>query len=485
MKLVEITNQMNFSNLLGKLDIVINKIQYDSRKITKGDLFVAIKGEASDGHDFINSAIEKGAIAIVCEDFNPIYKDIEHITFIIVNDSRKALAEMAAAYYNFPSSKLKLIGITGTNGKTTCTFLIAKLLQAIGKNVAIIGTTGIYYNNKKIEATHTTPESLELHELFASFLSEGIEYVVMEVSSHSLVLNRVYGIDFKVAVFTNLSQDHLDFHKTMDEYAKAKKILFNNLELSSYSVIFGDNSYSKLMVKDTLSKVINVGYEKYNDVVINSYELNSTNSKFNLIIKNNETSIVSNLIGKFNIENLALSFIACSCLGFDVEHLAKLTKLINGAEGRMERYILKSGAIAVIDYAHTPDALEKALLSCKEVLNSGNKLISIFGCGGNRDTKKRAIMGRISSDLADTTVITNDNPRNESPTTIIQDIISGIIHNKHYIIIEDRKLAIHKAVELAKEGDIILLAGKGHENYQVIGNEKLHFSDKEEISKFL
>lgn len=477
---IEILETFNFSNFN------IAGITYNSLEVQQDYIFCALRGTATDGNNYIPQAIDKGASVIVTEQIPQIMKD--SICYIIVPDARKAMAILASKFYDYDSNKTKIIAVTGTNGKTTITFLISSLLKYSGYSTAIIGTTGIYLNDEKIPATHTTPESVKLFEIIHKINSLGIDYIIMEVSSHSLVQKRVYAIDFEIAVFTNLTPDHLDYHKTMDKYAVAKKILFDSLKSTSYAVINSDDSYADFMVSNLLNnQIIRVGEKPTADFIIQSPKSDIQGVSFDLLDfkKNNKYSIQTCLIGDFNISNMALALVAASALGFDLSTLSSFTNKLTGAPGRMEMIKLNTGAIGVVDYAHTPDALEKAIKTLINIKRS-NRLITVFGCGGDRDKTKRPLMGQIASVLSDAVIITNDNPRTENPDLIIQQIIQGIDNSfAHKIqIIPDRASAIQKAVNLSGNGDIVLIAGKGHEKYQIFGNEKIHFDDLEELRKY-
>ena len=485
----------NLSELLENIDLieiinfkntVIEGISYNSAKIRKDYLFFAIRGTTTDGNLFIPQAIDNGASTILTD----IYpKTIQNgVTYIIVDDARKSMALIAKKFYNYHQIKSKIIGVTGTNGKTTITFLISSILNNLGYKTAVIGTTGIYLNEKKFPTTNTTPESVLLYELFEKINALGIDFIIMEVSSHSLVQKRVYGIDFDLAIFTNLTPDHLDYHKTMDNYAKAKKILFDSLKSNSLAIVNSDDSYSKFMVNDlSHNQIVMVGTNPNSDYTLKPLKSDIQGIEFELHnCKSGEKyKVQSKLIGDFNIYNLALALVSTSCLGYDLSKLVQTSYKLTTAPGRMEIIKLKNGAIGVVDYAHTPDALEKALKTLINIKNTG-KLITVFGCGGDRDSSKRPLMGRIASILSDIIIITNDNPRTESPEKIIQEILQGIdksyIHKIH--IIPDRRLAIETGVKYSTNGDIVLVAGKGHEKYQIFGNERIYFDDIEELKKF-
>lgn len=485
--LSSLIENLNYLNIFGNYDNLISSIEYNSKNINTNSLFVAIKGDNVDGHKFISEAIERGAIAIVCEVLPENIQD--NITYIQVNDSRRTLAQLSNAYYDFPSNKLNIIGITGTNGKTTITYLLNNIFQYFNKKSAIIGTTGIFIDNKKIPATHTTPESLELYGYLNQCVNENIEFVAMEVSSHSLVQHRVDGVEFRVAAFTNLTQDHLDYHKTMQEYATAKKILFDNLTHDAIAIINSDDTYSDYIIQDCRAQsIVRVGRKERDDYIIENENISLKGLNFDLKFNNNIYKIQSPLLGKFNIDNLAQTFAIAVSLGFDPQEICNCLKTATGAPGRMETYNLPNGAIAIIDYAHTPDALEKALQSLKNIHKSVSikgKIICVFGCGGNRDHGKRPQMGKIACNLSDYVILTNDNPRDEEPQAIFNDILEGISENykNNVQIIPNRADAIKYAIDIAKENDIILIAGKGHEEYQIIGKERIPFSDKNIILK--
>lgn len=468
----------------------ITSIHYDSRKVVVGTCFVAIKGVANDGHNYIAKAVEMGANTIICEEFDES-EIIANITYILVGNSRMALAEISHCFYEYPSKSFINIAITGTNGKTTLTFLIKQLLEANGIKCGIIGTTGIYVGDHKIEATHTTPESLELCQLMSIIKDYGAEAVIMETSSHALHQFRVHGINFKAALFTNLTHDHLDYHKTMDEYASAKKILFDSLDTDSIAILNGDDSYSQFMIESTKSGNVKfVGRNHENDYVISNERLNLDFTSYNLKYRSIENNFKTPLLGRFNIDNSAMAIALAIELGCELNKICDQILSLAGAPGRMEKTLLSNGAFGIIDYAHTPDALEKAILSCRDAIESSqtpdSKLICLFGCGGDRDKTKRPKMGKIATKLADLTIITSDNPRTEDATLIIEDILDGVDKaNCNFLVELDRAEAIRIAYQKSIKHDIILIAGKGHENYQIIGTTKHHFDDKENLSKFI
>lgn len=473
----------NFSELIETSfsEAEIDSICYDSRLAGAGSLFFAIRGEKFDSHDLIPDVVSKGCRAVVCE---RIPDRIDGVAYILVESTRKALAEASHYYFGFPTRDMKVIGVTGTNGKTTTTFIISQLLEKSGLKTGIIGTTGIYFAGRKIEATHTTPQSYELAKIFADMKLAGVECLIMEVSSHSLSQFRVFGIDFDIAIFSNLTLDHLDYHNDMQSYAEAKKILFDNLKDDACAIVNSDDSYSDYMLKGTSAKTkIKVGREDLADYRISNELISYDGSTFELKNNGNVYNLSTKLLGKFNIDNIAISIAAAVCLGMEILDLIQNLNEVQGAEGRMHSLKLSTSAVGIVDYSHTPDALEKALLTSKALLTGEGKLISVFGCGGDRDKSKRPKMGKISSEIADVTVVTDDNPRSEDAGTIREEILAGISDKSNVVEIAGRAEAIKYAVSLSKEGDIILVAGKGHEKYQIVGYQKFHFDDFEELKK--
>lgn len=478
--LTELLPSISVISIHGSTNRLVSSIENDSRVCKENSLFVAIKGTTTnDGHTFIDKAIDNGAHTIVCEVLPDTLKDI--CTYIIVQDSRESVALLANSFYDYPSDSLRVIGVTGTNGKTTVTYLLKQLLEATGEKVGLIGTTGNMIGNELIPTNYTTPEAPELFRLLNKMKAASITTVAMEVSSHALVLKRVFGLRFSAAIFTNLTHDHLDFHGSMNEYSKAKQILFNSLNTSTVSIVNGDDEFVQAIIKDTKSKVVTCGRSPGNDYHIANERLTIEKSEFTL----NGQCYNTPLPGRFNIDNIALCATLCIELGIDRELIAGALKNIKGAPGRMETISLRNGAVAIVDYAHTPDALKKALGVCAELVEGSlGKLTVVFGCGGNRDILKRAEMGKIAGWYADTVIITNDNPRLESPEKIITDITLGITDMESVFVIPDRSEAIETGLKSLKAGDILLIAGKGHENYQIIGNEKKYFNDREEVLKF-
>ena len=478
MKLLDLLNGVNYEVLKGNLEKEINHIQYDSRKIKENDMFVCLTGFEVDGHNYATKAIELGAKVIVCEKEIEINND--DVTVILVKEGRKALAIMSSNYYGHPTKNLKLIGVTGTNGKTTSVYLLKSILESAGKKVGLIGTIANYIGDKKIKSERTTPESLELQKLFKDMVEENCEYCVMEVSSHSLELDRVYGCEFEVGIFTNLTRDHLDFHKTFDNYYNAKFKLF---ERSKASIINIDDEYGHRILTDV---------NKLDKKIVKTYSIKN-NSDFkatNITLKEgdihfevNNINYNSILPGEYNIYNVLGVIGASNILDIKYEDIQK--GLLNVVvPGRCERigYKYDIPYDIIIDFAHTPDGLKNILETLKTFTK--NRLIAVYGCGGDRDKVKRAELGRIGTEIADFAVITSDNPREEDPMFIIKEILSGITKT-NYLAIENRAEAIKMALDMAEEGDVVVLAGKGHENYQIINTGVIHFDEREVVDEIL
>ncbi|WP_024614999.1 UDP-N-acetylmuramoyl-L-alanyl-D-glutamate--2,6-diaminopimelate ligase [Clostridium sp. Ade.TY] len=482
MNLAKLLDGLNYRLIKGDIKGDINKINYDSRKVEEGDVFVCIKGFASDGHKFIDSAIKKGAKVIVCQDEIALDEDITVIKF---NDTRKALASMGANYYGNPSEKLNIIGITGTNGKTTTAFMIKSILESLGEKVGLIGTIANYIGEEQIKAERTTPESLELQELFSKMVEKGVKYCVMEVSSHSLELDRVYGVNFKTSIFTNLTRDHLDFHKTFENYYKAKYKLFQRTEVSIINI---DDKYGERVTRDLQNENINnyltYSINKNADIKAENETLESMDIMFDVRVKNEEEKdMLLPIPGEYNVYNALGAIGACYSLGISLKDIKKGLKEIV-VPGRCERVARKYNLPfeIIIDYAHTPDGLENILKTARQ-FTKGN-LISVFGCGGDRDKVKRPQMGKIGVDYSDIAIITSDNPRSEEPEAIINDVIKGI-DKDNFIKIINRYEAIEKAINIAKKDDVIVIAGKGHETYQILKDETIHFDEREVIDEIL
>ncbi|MDO4282607.1 MAG: UDP-N-acetylmuramoyl-L-alanyl-D-glutamate--2,6-diaminopimelate ligase [Clostridia bacterium] len=464
----------------GDSTIEINKIEYDSNKIEAGDVFVAIRGYEQDGNHFITDAISSGAKCVVIEQESFDISDIkDKVTVVEVENARIALAVMASTYYGNPSLGLKLIGVTGTKGKTTTSYMIRDILNASGKRTGMIGTIYNTYADKQIEATRTSPESLDLQRLLKEMLDAGMEYVVMEVSSHALELYRVYGLKFIISVFTNLSEEHLDFHGTMENYLNAKAKLF---EVSDFAIVNGDDIYAPKLMKMIKSKIATYGLDNAVNLTATDIRVNGSYVEFKMYINKMLETITVKIPGRYTVYNALAAIGVCSLLNAQMD--AILLALANvKVPGRSEVVEIDKTFSVVIDYAHTPSSLEAILSATKK--HAKGRIICVFGCGGNRDTEKRSMMGEISGRLADFTVITTDNPRNEDPMKIMKEIEDGIKTTRGlYKIIENRRQAIKFAMRIAWKNDIIILAGKGHETYQELKNHKrVHFDEREVVKK--
>lgn len=464
--------------VIGDLNISINKIEYDSKKIKQGDMFVAIKGTSEDGHEYIKEAIDNGAIAvIVSKEYDNT--TVNDVTYVKVEDTRITLAKVASIYYDNPSSKLKIIGITGTKGKTTTAYMIRDILLASGKKTGMIGTIYNTYGDKKIEAIRTSPESLDLQKLLKDMVDADMEYVVMEVSSHALDLNRVYGLHFIIGVFTNLSQDHLDYHKTMDNYLLAKSKMFENTD---FAIINTDDIYTPRLEKLIKCKIAKYGLDNEANVTCVDVRINNNFVDFKMYINKMLQTVRVNIPGRYTVYNSLAAIAVTSMLGCQMDAiLAALAEI--RVPGRSEVVDIGKSFAVLLDYAHSPASLEAILLNTKKYAKG--RIICVFGCGGNRDQEKRPLMGEIAGKYADFTVITTDNPREENPKSIMKEIEEGIKTTRGlYKVIENRKEAIKFAMRIAWKNDTIIIAGKGHETYQLLkGNKKIKFDEREIVKE--
>lgn len=471
-------------------DLQITSVQYDSRQVRTGNLFVAIRGGQTDGHLFIDNAVQNGAVAVVVED-DAVRSDYYFlhagVVKIVVPDSRRALATLAANFHGWPSRKLRLVGVTGTNGKTTTTHLIASILAAGGESVGLIGTIDTVIGRVRLPATHTTPESLELNVLLARMVNEGCTSAVMEVSSHALAQRRVVGLDFRVGVFTNLTQDHLDFHGTMEAYFQAKKVLFDSLGPGAHAVVNRDDPHGEAIITGCAAPVIRYGAEGPADVQARRVELTVSGSRILVEALGQAMEVRSPLTGQFNVSNILAACAAGLALGCPTEQIVRGIAELRSVRGRFEQISSPAGWTAIVDYAHTPDALENCLRTIAGIRSrgGGGKIITLFGCGGDRDRGKRPIMGKIASVMSDVVIVTSDNPRSEDPQAIIDEIVAGVVPGAQVHAVVDRREGIRLALGMARPGDMVLIAGKGHETYQVIGSVKSHFDDREEIERFI
>jgi UDP-N-acetylmuramoyl-L-alanyl-D-glutamate--2,6-diaminopimelate ligase len=481
--------QISYGKMVQTEDVTIQKIGYDSRSIEKGDVFVAIRGQNYDGHRFVEDAVHQGARVVVLENDAAVpdsFLSHNDVIKVVVGNSRRALALMSANYYGRPGSKLKILGVTGTNGKTTTTHLLQSILETAGEKTGLLGTVEYRIGDEVIPSPYTTPESLELHGLFNQMVNQSCRAVVMEVSSHALALDRVYGLRFRLALFTNLTQDHLDFHGSMDRYFNAKKSLFDGLDGNSVAVTNVDDERGLSIVASTKARRVTYGVEKGADVTAKEIKIGIEGIQCTLEYETGKTTIRSPLTGRFNVYNLLSAAASALALGIPASTIQTGIEKVKSVRGRFERIDSGKGWSVIIDYAHTPDALRKTLEAIRELLpkEKPGRIITIFGCGGNRDRAKRPQMGRIATELSDVTIITSDNPRNENPQAIIEEIRRGVRQNTETMQMVDRREAIHTGLKMARQGDVVLVAGKGHETYQVLGDKRIHFDDREEVEQY-
>ena len=465
----------------GSTDVAIEKMEFDSRKISDNDVFIAIRGTISDGHDFIETAIHKGAIAIICDTFPEII--VTGITYIQVKDTNKAMAFMAANYFENPSQKLKLVGITGTNGKTTVASLLYQLFQKAGYKVGLLSTVKILVDTKGYKATHTTPDSITINQYLKEMVDEGVDYCFMEVSSHGIHQKRTEGLQFAGGVFTNLSHDHLDYHPTFSEYRDVKKSFFDNLPKTAFALSNSDDKNGNVMLQNTAAKKLTYALKTYSDYKAQILE----NQLSGLLLKINDNEVWVRLIGTFNAYNLLAIYGTAVELGLESLEVLRLLSELESVSGRFQFIVSKGNITAIVDYAHTPDALENVLKTINDIRTKNEQLITVVGCGGDRDKTKRPIMADIASTLSDKIIITSDNPRTENPETIIAEMEKGVApqNYKKTVSISDRKQAIKAACQFAQANDIILIAGKGHETYQEINGVRHDFDDMKIVKEML
>ena len=477
MELRKLLQTVPYEVIQGTDTTEIQKIAYDSRKVEKDGLFVCITGLQTDGHKYIPMALEKGAAALLTE--HPVEGVPPNVTVIVTKNSRQALAAVAAAFYGHPSGCMEVVGVTGTNGKTTTTYLVKSILEHIGKKVGIVGTIENRIGDEVIPSERTTPESLELQALFQRMKESSVADVVMEVSSHSLDLHRVDGIQYDVGVFTNLTQDHLDYHKTMENYKKAKAMLFARCKKS---VINADDAAGEYMAECAAGEVITFGIENPCHLKAEDIVISAAGTSFTLVYQGNRYAVKLHTPGRFSVYNGLGAIGVCLCLGVPMSEILAGLAENTGVSGRFQAIRSKKGYQAVVDYAHTPDGLENVLKTAKEFAKG--RIIAVFGCGGDRDRTKRPIMGRIGGECADYCILTSDNPRTENPEQILAEVEAGTKETGcTYEKQVDRRRAIVRAIEIAKEGDVIVIAGKGHETYQIFPDKTIHFDDVEEVRK--
>ncbi len=481
MKLKDILVNCNLLEIIGDKDLDILDIAFDSRKVKPNTLFFAVKGTQVDGHDYIDKAIEQGATAIVGEKMPR--KKVENVTYVKVDNSAYVLGVSASNFYGNPSEKLRLVGVTGTNGKTTIATLLYRLFTDAGYNCGLLSTIENIVNREVIPSTHTTPDPIELNALLQQMAENKCEYAFMEVSSHSVAQDRIAGLHFTGGIFTNLTHDHLDYHKTMANYRNAKKKFFDNLPQTAFALTNLDDKNGAIMLQNTKAKKLSYALKHdadFKGVIMESH--------FDgMLLKVNGTEVYTQLVGGFNASNLLAIYGAALSLGFNKDELLVEISKLHGANGRFDMVHSDKGIVGIVDYAHTPDALENVLTTINEVRCHKETLITVVGCGGNRDATKRPEMAAVAVKLSDKVILTSDNPRDEDPEEILRQMKAGVPdeERRKVLSITDRREAIRTAVALAEKGDVILLAGKGHEDYQIIKGEKRHFDDKEELTNAL
>lgn len=465
----------------GSTDIGVNKIEFDSRLAAGGDVFVAVRGTVSDGHAFIDKAINQGAIAIVCEAIPENAQ--EGITYVQVKNAHSALAFMSANFYGNPSQNLKLVGVTGTNGKTTIASLLYQLFKNAGYKTGLLSTVKIMVNDTEYPATHTTPDSLTINRYLKEMTEAGVDFCFMEVSSHGIHQKRTEGLEFAGGIFTNLSHDHLDYHKNFAEYRDVKKSFFDNLPKSAFALVNVDDKNGMVMLQNTAAKKLTYALKTYSDYKAQVLE----NQLSGLLLKINGQEVWVKLIGTFNAYNLLAIYGAAVNLGLEEQEVLTLLSQLESVSGRFQFIVSDSNVTVIVDYAHTPDALENVLKTIEDIRTRNEQLITVVGCGGDRDKTKRPVMANIATTMSDKAIFTSDNPRSEVPEDIIEDMEKGVEpqNYKKTVAVVDRKQAIKIACQLARPNDIILIAGKGHETYQEIKGVKHHFDDMETVKEIL
>ena len=477
MKLENLVVGLNVLEVKGDLQREIGGVQIDSRRIVDGDLFIAVNGTVADGHNYIGKAVESGAVAVLCEVLPADFSD--GVTYIKVENTEQVVGQVATTFYGNPTEKLKLVGVTGTNGKTTIATVLYEMFRRMGHKVGLLSTVVNYIDGEAIPTEHTTPDPITLNALLARMVDAGCEYAFMEVSSHSVVQNRIGGLKFAGGLFTNITRDHLDYHKTFDNYIKAKKQFFDNLPAEAFAITNADDKNGMVMMQNTKAQVKTYSVHSPADFRAKIVECHFEG----MYLEINGKEVGVQFIGKFNVSNLLAVYGAAVMLGKDEHEVLVALSAMKPVNGRFEALRSPSGYTAIVDYAHTPDALENVLNAIHDVLNGKGQVITVCGAGGNRDKGKRPLMAREAVKQSDKVIITSDNPRFEEPQDIINDMLAGLDDEqmKKVIAIADRRQAIKTACMIAQQGDVILIAGKGHEDYQDIKGVKHHFDDKEEV----
>lgn len=491
MILSELIQAIEPLQVIGKTDVNVHAIQFDSRKVEAGDLFVAQAGTAVDGHTFIPSCVEKGTSVIVLDNSQYLADTKDGVTYVLVKNSEQALGLLAHQWYGRPSEKLTLVGVTGTNGKTTIATLLYEMVRAMGYKAGLISTVVYYVDGTAYPSTHTTPDALALNALLAQMVEAGCRYAFMEVSSHSIAQERIAGLQFAGAMFTNLTRDHIDYHKTFDNYRDTKKRLFDGLRKEAFAVTNADDKNGLVMTQNTRAKVFTYSTQSMADhrgkILEEGFD--------GMLLSIDGQEVFVPLVGRFNVSNLLCIYSAALCLGFEKTEVLRILSALKPVNGRFETIHSPKGWTAIIDYAHTPDAVENVISTINEILDSQKskvespkpRLITVVGCGGNRDKGKRPMMAQIAKRGSQQLILTSDNPREEEPADILKDMTDGLTEDelRSTLVIEDRAAAIQTACTLAQKGDVILVAGKGHEDYQIIKGVKHHFDDHEIVRKYI
>jgi len=479
--LKDILYKVTLEKVVGNTAVAVRNLAFDSRKVGLDDVFIAVRGTLSDGHDYIKIAVDKGAIAIICETIPE--QLINGVTYVQVNDSQQALAVMASNYYENPSAELKLIGVTGTNGKTTIATLLFELFTKAGFEVGLLSTVAVKIGKNSYVATHTTPDSLTINAYLREMIDAGISFCFMEVSSHGIHQKRTEGLQFSGGVFTNLSHDHLDYHTDFKEYRDVKKLFFDQLPKQAFALINLDDKNGPIMIQNTSAKTYTYGLKSFAD-----YKAQILENQFNgLLLKINNNELWVKLIGTFNAYNMLAIYATAELLGLEGLEVLQIMSTLESVDGRFQYIVSPTNVTAIIDYAHTPDALKNVLETINAIRKGNENLITVVGCGGDRDVEKRPKMGQIAAQLSTKVIFTNDNPRSENPDTIIEQIEAGVPaeYYKKTLSISDRKQAIKTACLMALPNDIILVAGKGHETYQEIQGERFDFDDFKTVNELL
>jgi len=477
MILSELLQNVILLQTIGNSEIEIDNIQFDSRKAEQNSVFVATRGTASDGHQYIAMAIEKGAVAVICEEIPNELN--QNATYIKVENTSDALGKMASVWFGIPSSKLILVGVTGTNGKTTIATLLYQLFRQLGHKSGLLSTVCNYIDDVAIEATHTTPDALALNELLAQMVTAGCEYAFMEVSSHSIDQRRIAGLEFDGGVFTNITRDHIDYHLTFENYLKAKKRFFDELDADAFALTNIDDKNGLVMVQNTKAKKYSYSLRAMADFKTRILE----HGFEGMLLDMNDREVNVSFIGKFNASNLSAVFGTAVLLGQDELEVLRIISSLHSVSGRFETLHAPAGYTAIVDYAHTPDALNNVISTINQILQGNGRLITVVGCGGNRDKGKRPMMAREAVNGSWKAILTSDNPRFEEPQDILNDMLAGldVVEKGKSLMIVDRREAIKTACALAQQGDVVLIAGKGHEDYQIVQGIKHHFDDREEV----